>query len=485
MPAGGACDFARRPRERPGSFRPAGQKAPVPPSAGTSAVSDIILVYTCVRGGTRSGRCAVPGTQREREMKLAVKLTIALVLGIVVVMAIYAWIQISNEVVLSEADAHRARRNGLAWLGAVESVWSREGEARARELIELSARRVGAREGAVRIISLAPDAPDRPQLSGEEVRTLEAGGIVRRVIRDADGQDWIHAWADIRTAAHPTGLAVTEPLGHEQTFVRMSHLAIIGATIAVIVICSLLVSALQLRLVGRPLVLLRDKARRAGAGDFSGPLRLTQDDEMGELAGEINAMCDRIADANRRVADETAAHLAALEQLRHTERLATVGQLVARTLELVSPTAQRAKVRIERVATGQAFARFDESQIQQVLANVFMNAIQAMPGGGRLSIAVGARRAHRPGESSGAEGDYLCVTVEDEGRGIAREDLARVFEPFYTTKPIGEGTGLGLAVAHGIVAEHGGWIEVEGEVGEGSRFAIFLPRSAEPAEAAS
>ena len=278
---------------------------------------------------------------------------------------------------------------------------------------------------------------------------------------------------------------------------------------------------------------------------------------MGELAGEINAMCDRIADANRRVADETAAHLAALEQLRHTERLATVGQLaagvahelgtplnvitaraellvastataadaaangrtileqadrmtaiiqqlldfsrrrgpklglanveqlVARTLELVSPTAQRAKVRIERVATGQAFARFDESQIQQVLANVFMNAIQAMPGGGRLSIAVGARRAHRPGESSGAEGDYLCVTVEDEGRGIAREDLARVFEPFYTTKPIGEGTGLGLAVAHGIVAEHGGWIEVESEVGKGSRFTIFLPRSAEPAEAAS
>src|SRR2546428_11440095 len=262
-------------------------------------------------------------------MKLAVKLTSALVLGIVAVMAIYAAVQISNEVVLSEADAHRARRNGLAWLGAIESVWSREGEARARELIELSARRVGAREGAVRIISLAPDAPDRPQLSGEEVRTLEAGGIVRRVIPDADGQDWIHAWANIRTAAHPTGLAVVEPLGHEQTFVRMSHLAIIGATIAVIVICSLLVSALQLRLVGRPLVLLRDKARRAGAGDFSGPLRLTQDDEMGELAGEINAMCDRIADANRRVADETAAHLAALEQLRHTERLATVGQLAA------------------------------------------------------------------------------------------------------------------------------------------------------------
>jgi len=490
-------------------------------------------------------------------MKLAVKLSIALVLGIVAVMAIYAWVQISNEVVLSEGDAHRARRNGLAWVSVIESVWAREGEVRARELIDLSTRRIGAREGALRIVSLARDAPDRPPLSDAEVRTLEAGDIVRRTIREADGKDWLHAWAAVRTAAQPTVLATIEPLEHEQTFVRMSHFAIIGATIAVIVICSLLVSALQLRLVGRPLVLLRDKARRAGAGDFSGPLRLTQDDEMGELAGEINAMCDRIADANRRVADETAAHLAALEQLRHTERLATVGQLaagvahelgtplnvitaraellvastataadaaangrtileqadrmtaiiqqlldfsrrrgpnlglvnveqlVARTLALVSPAAQRAKVRIERVATGQVFARFDQSQIQQVLANVFMNAIQAMPGGGRLRIAVGARRAHPPGESSGAEGDYLCVTVEDEGRGIAREDLARVFEPFYTTKPIGEGTGLGLAVAHGIVAEHGGWIEVESEVGKGSRFTIFLPRSAEPAEAAS
>src|SRR5947199_6513459 len=490
-------------------------------------------------------------------MKLAAKLSIALVLGIVAVMATYAWVQISNEVVLFEADAHRARRNGLAWVGVIESVWAREGEVRARELIDLSTRRIGVREGAVRIVSLARDAPDRPPLSDDDIRRLKAGEIVRHTLREPDGQDWLHAWAEVRTAAHPTALAAVEPLGHEQTFVRMSHLAILGATIAVIAICALLAIALQLRLVGRPLVRLRDKARRAGAGDFSGPLRLTQDDEMGELAREINAMCDRIADANRQGADETAAHLAALEQHRHTARLATVGQLaagvahelgtplnvitaraellvagtataadaaangrtileqadrmtaiihqlldfsrrrgpnlglanveqlVARTLELVSPTAQRAKVRIERVATGQVFARFDQSQIQQVLANVFMNAIQAMPGGGRLTIAVGARRAHRPGESSGAEGDYLCVTVEDEGRGIAREDLARVFEPFYTTKPIGEGTGLGLAVAHGIVAEHGGWIEVESEVGKGSRFTIFLPRSAEPAEAAS
>jgi len=490
-------------------------------------------------------------------MKLALKLSIALVLGIVAVMATYAWIQISNEVVLSEGDAHRARRNALAWLGVIESVWAREGEARARELIDLSARRIGAREGALRIVSLARDAPDRPPLSDAEVRTLEAGDIVRRTIRKADGKDWLHAWAAVRTAAHPTALAAVEPLEHEQTFVRMSHIAIIGATIAVIVICASLASALQLRLVGRPLVRLRDKARRAGAGDFSRPLVLSQQDEMGELAAEINAMCDRIAEANRRVADETAARVAALEQLRHSERLATVGQLaagvahelgtplnvvtaraellvagtasaadaaangrtileqadrmtriiqqlldfsrrggpkmglanleqlVARTLDLVSPAAERARVRVERVASAPVFARFDQSQMQQVLANVLMNGIQAMPAGGRLRIALDVRRARPPAETGRAEGDYLCVTVEDEGRGIAREDLASVFEPFFTTKGIGEGTGLGLAVAHGIVAEHGGWIEVESELGKGSRFSIFLPRPAEPAEAAS
>jgi two-component system, NtrC family, sensor kinase len=70
-------------------------------------------------------------------------------------------------------------------------------------------------------------------------------------------------------------------------------------------------------------------------------------------------------------------------------------------------------------------------------------------------------------------------------RATPGEDLPRVFEPFFTTEAVGEGTGLGLAVAHGIVAEHGGWIEVDSEVGRGSRSSIFLPRPPEPAEAAS
>ena len=490
-------------------------------------------------------------------MKLAAKITVALVVGILAVMGTYAYVQVFNEVVLYKADIERARRNGLAWLGTIESVWGQEGEARARELIAISARRARNPEATLRVLSLAEGAPDRPALLPEEIRALEAGEIVSRVRRDAEGQQRREAYAAIRTAARPTVLEVIEPLRGEEIFIRMSHVRIVEATIAIIAMCGLLASVLQIRLVGRPLRLLRDKARRAGGGDFSGPLVLRQRDEMGELATEINAMCDRLAEANRRVAKEAAARVAALEQLRHTERLATVGQLAAgvahelgtplgvvsaraellasgdvsaadaganariileqtdrmtaiiqqlldfsrrratkiglanleqvitQTLDLIAPAAERANVTIECSPERPVFARVDTSQIQQVLANVFMNGIQAMPRGGRLRVTVGTRSARPPAGRNAPQGEYLCVSVEDQGTGIPREHLARVFEPFFTTKAVGEGTGLGLAVAHGIVAEHGGWIEVESDVGKGSRFSIFLPPPAEPKEAAS
>src|SRR5437016_2774104 len=131
---------------------------------------------------------------------------------------------------------------------------------------------------------------------------------------------------------------------------------IVGATIAIIAMCGLLASVLQIRLVGRPLRLLRDKARRAGGGDFSGPLVLRQRDEMGELATEINAMCDRLAEANRRVAKEAAARVAALEQLRHTERLATVGQLAAGVAHELGTPLGVVSARAELLASGDVSA---------------------------------------------------------------------------------------------------------------------------------
>jgi len=110
----------------------------------------------------------------------------------------------------------------------------------------------------------------------------------------------------------------------------------------------------------------------------------------------------------------------------------------------------------------------DPSQIHQVLVNLMVNAVQAMPDGGKLTI-----RTH-----SGA--DHVFITVEDTGTGMSEDVLMHMFVPFFTTKEVGRGTGLGLSVVHGIVTSHGGKIRVESEQGRGSLFEVSLPISGSP-----
>jgi len=105
----------------------------------------------------------------------------------------------------------------------------------------------------------------------------------------------------------------------------------------------------------------------------------------------------------------------------------------------------------------------DPTQMHQVLVNLVVNAIQAMPSGGKLKIATVRKDA------------AISLIVEDTGVGMTEEVKAQIFVPFFTTKPVGEGTGLGLSVAHGIVSAHGGTINVESELGKGSRFEVVLP----------
>lgn len=104
----------------------------------------------------------------------------------------------------------------------------------------------------------------------------------------------------------------------------------------------------------------------------------------------------------------------------------------------------------------------DAAQLQQVLVNLVVNAIQAMPEGGRLTIATHHRKP------------VAVLTVSDTGLGMSDEVCERVFLPFFTTKDVNEGTGLGLAVAHGIVSAHGGRISVESRPGRGSCFEVEI-----------
>jgi two-component system, cell cycle sensor histidine kinase and response regulator CckA len=121
----------------------------------------------------------------------------------------------------------------------------------------------------------------------------------------------------------------------------------------------------------------------------------------------------------------------------------------------------------------------DVGMLEQVLVNLVVNARDSMPGGGRISIGsevVTVRREQLPARDGRQEGRFVCLSVTDTGSGMERQTLERIFEPFFTTKEAGKGTGLGLAVVHGIVGQHRGWIEVESEVGRGTTFRLFLPQ---------
>ena len=130
--------------------------------------------------------------------------------------------------------------------------------------------------------------------------------------------------------------------------------------------------------------------------------------------------------------------------------------------------------------------RADKRQLEQVIMNLVVNARDAMPLGGRISIATETVRMDAAFKRDRAEvppGEYVVVHVADEGVGIPPDKLPKIFEPFYTTKRTGEGTGLGLSTAYGIVKQTGGFIFADSELGRGTEFTLFFPAHDEPAKA--
>ena len=124
----------------------------------------------------------------------------------------------------------------------------------------------------------------------------------------------------------------------------------------------------------------------------------------------------------------------------------------------------------------------DRGQLEQVLLNLFVNAADAMPNGGQLLLET-RNATHHDIPAKGYTvnpGDYVRLSVRDTGVGMDRETMVRIFDPFFTTKRMGRGTGLGLASAYGIVKGHGGYIDVESEMGAGSVFFVYLPATDQP-----
>jgi len=152
----------------------------------------------------------------------------------------------------------------------------------------------------------------------------------------------------------------------------------------------------------------------------------------------------------------------------------SIGDVIHKTFKLVKNQVMLAGIKTE-INIGQSLPviRGNFRNLEQVFLNLFLNAIQAMPQGGKISV------------DTRVENHFLRVDVRDTGTGINPEQLERIFEPFYTTKQVGRGTGLGLAVSYALIKRHAGYIEVQSEVNKGTVFSVYLPLHAEMPSAKS
>ena len=287
-------------------------------------------------------------------MTIASKFTLALLACVVVAVMGYATLAVRSELARRETDIieHEAA-TALALRPAIRDVWLHDGEPRALELIEEARQRL--RNVDVRLVSLDPGAPPerRPRVPVSRLPGLEGGEDVVVVDRDYEQTGRIFTYVRLRfVAPSPTAIEVSQSLaGHAA--VRAEVLRSAGATALVIAVASGFVTfLLGLALVGRPLAELVAQARRVGEGDLSYRIATRRRDEVAELGREMNRMCERLRDARESERAQADAKMRALSQLRHADRLATVGRLAAGLAHELGTPLNVVQARARQMASG-------------------------------------------------------------------------------------------------------------------------------------
>jgi signal transduction histidine kinase len=480
-------------------------------------------------------------------MKVATKFALAFVASGLLSVVVYSSVAASREVDHIETTvAEDLASLGRTVSASVEAVWERDGEARALELVAFH-----DRDEAIDVRWTWLD------VDGNHSYSPKGGVSVTPSLLRGEQRTWVgispggkrHVYAYVpllKAGRRPAALEFSRPLVKESQVFWSEIVDQLLTSTVVVAFAAAVALFLTSMIISRPLARVSEQARRIGRGDLSNKLPVRGSDEVAALVTELNAMCDSLRDAQTRASEETEKRVAALEQLRHADRLRTVGTLASgiahelgtplnvismrakmivtgevpeadapdsaqvivsqtervtrivrqlldfarrrvpkrtdtdlaeladRTTQLLTALAKKSGVEI-KVEPGPAVKlSVDAAQIEQALTNLVINGIHAMPEGGSLTIAV---REGAAAPARDPENQQRCAVIEvaDAGVGISAGDLERIFEPFFTTKAVGEGTGLGLSVAHGIVEDHGGWMDATSAVGEGTRFTLYLP----------
>jgi signal transduction histidine kinase len=303
----------------------------------------------------------------------------------------------------------------------------------------------------------------------EGIAAVGKGDLSRVILAERD--DEIGALAgqfnsmtgSLREAREETARVASARLGLEARLRQSEKLATIGQLAAEIA-----------HEVGTPLNVIGGRAR---ALHKKAERIEERPGQAGELAKEIEKNAGIITDEVARITKIIRQVLDFSRQRGPTLTRVELPAVVAEALEFLSETIARQGITVDahevggegRVVPG------DPDQIQQVCLNLFMNAIHAMPKGGTLRIATAEVVRRKGGLDVAPPAAYAVLTIADSGSGIPPADRDKIFEPFFTTKDEGQGTGLGLAVSHGIVKDHDGWIEVDSPPGGGAVFRVFLP----------
>ena len=226
------------------------------------------------------------------------------------------------------------------------------------------------------------------------------------------------------------------------------------------------------------------------AHDFNNMLSVVQGNAEAALMGldgasPVREPLEEIAVAARRAAGLTS-HLLAFSRRQVIEpRTLDLNQLVDGLHGILARLIGEDIVLQTRSGEGRASVHADPGQVEQVLLNLAVNARDAMPGGGTLTIQTGEvtlSDGDCVGRAGASAGRHVRLSVQDPGCGMSPEVMEKIFEPFFTTKEQGRGTGLCLATVFGVVKQHGGWIEVDTAPDRGSTFDIFFPRTEEAEE---
>ena len=476
-------------------------------------------------------------------MKLARKISIALgLMAFATLVVLSALLMRWDSDRSSEDIEHDHSLLGRVLVGAVDQAWHRAGEVGALSVLEEANQHQS--EVKLRWVWLAAQLP---ALTGEERARLLSGNAIFR--RDPNhGEPVMRTYAPVKLGGAWGAVEISESLRQQREHRESMLRATTGATLAIAAFFLLGAIWLGRRLVGKPVQALARMAEQIGEGRLEARVSLTQKDELGGLGQAMNRMAQALAQSSERLAIETQARLATVEQLRHADRLTTVGklasgvahelgtplnvisgrarmisshevegeealesariverqaqvmtriirqlldfarrrvprrsrenmaELIGSALAMLKPLAAKREVKLAFETDSPSLtADVDGGQLQQILTNLVMNAIHAVHERGDVRVLLEKVRAvPRPGIGH-TEAEYVRIQVVDNGDGIPPEILPHIFEPFVTTKDVGEGTGLGLSVSWGMVQDQGGWIEAESQLKQGSCFSVYLP----------